>query len=403
MSNRNISIVNDRCCGCRACGDVCPKTCISFISDKEGFAYPVVDSVNCIDCGKCAKVCPVLNINKGESVSSSSVACYAKEEERRMLGSSGGYFGLLAEYVLAQGGVVYGAAFDNQLRVVHRVATNKEQLVQLYKSKYIQSNPQGVYNSVLRALELEKMVLFCGTPCQCNAVRNVVGGHDERLYLVDFVCHGVPPQQLFDECVHWIEKKRGIKVTRFTFRYKDQDTTHPRSYGIEYSKHGRSYKKQGLYYDIPFYYGFHQYLFLRPSCYSCKWSTVERCADITLGDYWGINKIDRSFDEYQGVSLVLFNTEKGHQLSQYVGTKDSCSYKELPLETAILNNSALCQPTKFPIQRDAFFRDYHSFGFDYVAQKYLSPRCGFVLKHYYAIPKVLRIFINRSKRVIWSI
>lgn len=397
MTKKNsIAILQHKqCCGCRACGDVCPKTCISFEKDTEGFYYPSIAENKCIDCGKCTKVCPELNITKNDTICSVSLAGYAKDLTHHLQGSSGGYFGLLAEYVINNGGIVYGAAFDENLKVIHISAMTKEQLLPLYKSKYVQSNLQGVYKSIKQNLETGRCVLFCGTPCQCNAVRNFCRNRNENLYLVDFICHGVPSQELFDESIRWIEKENGIKVIKFTFRYKDGDTTNPRSYGMEYIKNGQLIKKQGLYHDIPFYYGFQQYLFLRPSCYNCKWCSINRSSDITLGDYWGISKVDKTFDEHRGVSLLLFNTEKGKKIAQSIGMDDTFYYKEFPSDLAIMNNASLSKCTKLSPTRAQFFDDYQSQGFNFVVDKYLTPRFSFLWKHYYNLPKIIRVLINK--------
>ena len=397
-TSKNISILeHELCCGCKACADSCSKNFIHFSIDNEGFYYPNIDESNCINCGKCVRVCPELNVSKDTCSSSVAIAGYAIDDQRHRMGSSGGYFGLLAEYVINKGGVVYGAAFDENLQVIHKRVSSKEDLPLLYKSKYIQSNTIGIYKDIRVDLANNKMVLFCGTPCQCNAVRNYIGKIPDNLLLVDFICHGVPSQALFNDNIKWLEKKLKAKITKFTFRYKNEDTTNPRSYGIEYCRKGKYFFKQGLYHDIPFYYGFQQYLFLRPSCYLCKWSSVDRVSDITLGDFWGIHKVDPEFDESKGVSLLLINTHRGEAVAKYINNFGPFRMKEFPIQIAVNNNAALRASTKLASKRNLFFKDYLSFGFDYVVKKYLTPKYSFLWRHYYDLPRSIRKLLNHLK------
>ena len=212
LNSKSIDILQSQdCCGCAACVDTCPQKCISMRKMQDGFMYPVIDGSVCNNCGLCAKKCPSLSpsMNLPQATASS---VYAKSIAQRDSGSSGGVFGILAEFVLNEGGKVWGAAFDEKLYLVHKCALHEKELAPLLKSKYIQSDLSGVYRQVLQDLKIGRFTLFCGTPCQCNALKNYVGSHTDKLLLVDFVCHGVPSQDLFDKTIDWYEKKYKVRL-----------------------------------------------------------------------------------------------------------------------------------------------------------------------------------------------
>lgn len=313
-NSKNISVLAcEDCCGCRACGDVCPVNCIWFKEDKEGFFYPTVDETICISCSKCQRVCPELNPAFHEKADTASAA-FADSEVVRKAGSSGGLFGLLAQEILSAGGYVYGAAFDDNLKLVHRCASNIDELEPLMKSKYLQSNTSDSFRDALKGISSGRITLFAGTPCQCNAIRNAVSTKNDNLITVEVVCHGVPSQSLFDKTIEWIETHNSCKVRSFSFRSKYKNALHPQAFSYECLKNGKLKTVNGLHYQNPFYFGFQKFITLRPSCYRCKWARPERSADITLGDFWGIEKYNPSLDAKTGISQVIVNTEKGRKI-----------------------------------------------------------------------------------------
>lgn len=393
IGNKSIAFLpKEECTGCRLCGDCCSKSSISFKEDEEGFFYPMVDEETCVNCGLCAKVCPALHVEKyvrGEK----SYAVYANEALKREAGSSGGFFGLLAERVL-NAGVVWGAAFDDGLKLIHRKADNSQELMPLLKSKYIQSNLTGVYAQIKKDLKAGVLTLFCGTPCQVNALKNFVGrGDDEKLILVDFVCHGVPNQRLFDMSIRWYEEKYKVKVEWFQFRYKGKGVKHPHAFALRHKGEGKV--RIGLHYQFPYYFGFQKYMTLRPSCYQCKWACGERTGDVTLGDYWGIEKFLPQLNAKDGVSMILCNTKKGEELLNALTVEKRVEVHTLSLENAVECNGCLQGASPMKKEREVFFQHLRESEFKQVVSEHLTPKKKWIFDLYYGIPKPIRDIVRK--------
>lgn len=395
-NNKNISILaHADCCGCRACGDVCPVGCISFKEDSEGFFYPLVDESVCISCGKCTLICPEITPLHNNVVAKTVEAAYATDRNDRQAGSSGGIFGLLATQVLKKGGHVYGAAFDDNLKLAHQCATNIDELQPLMRSKYLQSDTTGCFKRIIADVNNGIQVLFSGTPCQCNAVVNAAGSNCDNLITVEVVCHGVPSQSLFDKTIQWIENRRHCKINSFSFRSKYKKTLHPQAFSYVCHDGYKTKMVNGLHYQNPFYFGFQKYITLRPSCYKCKWARPERCADLTLGDFWGIEKYDTSLDAKTGISQVIVTSDKGAELMSLLIEKSLIWHKEFPIAVAIENNGCLKAPTKLKPERERFFHALESEPFDNVVNKYLKSRRQWIFDVYYGMPGILRRFVRK--------
>ena len=387
------SLPKSSCTGCKVCGDVCPKHCISFKEDIEGFFYPTVDENKCVDCGLCTKKCPALNVcvNKKPDYAYSA---FASDKCEKDTGSSGGVFPLLASCVISDGGVVYGAAFNDRLKLEHRRIVEIKDLRPLCKSKYLQSDCSGIYSNVKKDLLAGSLVLFVGTPCQCQALQNYVGDNlREKLLIVDFVCHGVPNQRLFDDNIKWNNRVFG-NVRSVEFRYKGSKVHHPQTLKFEYEKDGKEKTVLRMHYQDPFYFGFQKHITLRPSCYQCQWAKPDRCTDITLADFWGIEKANVGLDSKKGVSCILFNTAKGWTYYDKIKHKLD-GINALPMEFAINNNGCLGSATKKPIDRDLFFATWREDGYDAVVAKYLTPKRKWIFDLYYNIPTPIRKIIRK--------
>lgn len=391
--NKSISCLNKQeCTGCRLCGDCCPKQSVSFHEDHENFFYPLVDASTCINCGLCAKVCPVLHTEKNDK-GEHSYAVYANETEKRDAGSSGGFFGLLAEQILDEGGHVWGAAFDDTLKLVHRKADNHKELIPLLKSKYIQSDLTGVYAQIKKDIREGVKTLFCGTPCQVNALKNYVGRNSENLFTVDFVCHGVPNQRLFDMSIRWYEAKHKVKVDWFQFRYKGEGVKHPQAFALRHK--GEEKVRVGLHYQFPYYFGFQKYMTLRPSCYHCKWACSERPGDITLGDYWGIEKYIPQLNAKDGVSMILCNTDVGSELLNVLTKENKITVHTLSLKNAVECNGCLQGASPMKAERALFFQHLQEWDFDKVVKVHLTPKKKWIFDLFYGIPKPIRDVVRK--------
>ena len=235
--------------------------------------------------------------------------------------------------------------------------------------------------------------LFCGTPCQVNALRNYVGNNRDNLILVDFVCHGVPSQSLFDKAIQWYEKKHGVKVEWFQFRYKTEGVKHPHSFAIKRKNVGKVYA--GLHYQFPYYFGFQKYITLRPSCYRCKWASPERSGDITLGDYWGVEKYIPHLNAKEGVSMVLCNTAVGRQMLDDLMTNGSVCAYELTIENAMAENGCLRSPSLEKNERKEFFKNLEEKGFEEVVKIHLTSKKKWIFDLYYGMPGFLRQIVRR--------
>lgn len=351
------------CSGCAVCASVCKNGCIDFITDKEGFVYPQIESYRCVDCGLCNRVCPMLNIPKENNIAM-VIAAKNNNKVQRASSSSGGVFYLLSKLLLEDGGFVVGCRFDNQQVAMHDIATTMEAITPFMSSKYVQSDTNSVYEKVKRLLNKEKKVLFSGTPCQVAALKNFLVRPYPNLITLDILCHGVPSPVVFKEYLTALEKRYGSKVVSVNFRSKE-----------------KSWKR--LYINILFknkkrhflYAGYDSYmqLFLsdrlqRPSCFHCPYNTLNRPGDISLGDFWGIGKTQYKFDDDKGVSLVLINSETGKKFWSRIA--DNTVFLESDVDTAVAGNKVLVQHLPSSKKRDEFYAEYVTNGFEAAIAKF---------------------------------
>lgn len=301
----------EKCCGCSACVNICPLHCIEMKEDEEGFLYPSVNEVTCVDCKMCEKVCPVLNGKQTPNeVMEEAYAAYAKDDDIREKSSSGGIFSVIANEILKNGGVVFGAAFDKDFSVKHMVIKNIEDLDLLRGSKYLQSRIEDTYQQTKAFLENGRTVLYSGVACQIAGLKNYLGKEYKNLYTVDVLCHGVPSPKLWKKYVNYQEKMHKGKVVQAMFRHK--------KYGWKLFAVRLGFSNEMVYEkkhveDI-FMKLFLRNICLRPSCHSCEFKQLERPSDITLGDCWGIGKIMPEMDDDKGTSIILVHSKKGQDL-----------------------------------------------------------------------------------------
>ncbi len=366
-----ISITDkEKCCGCNACGDVCPQSAITFITDIEGFWYPKIDRNLCINCGLCEKICPVINIenlkkNDAEKPIKSFAAIH-KNMRIRWDSTSGGAYTALAEGMLEQGGYISGAVYNDGFTGVHNYVTNKqEDLKALRSSKYLQSNAEGIFTEIKELLIKGEKVLACGTPCQMAALRSFLRKDYENLIIVDFICRGVNSPKVYRAYLDSLEKKYGSKVVYVKAKNKElgwRNLTRKVTFA-----NGESY--YGVLMEDDFRRGYHTNVFCRPSCYDCRFKGFPRIADITIADFWGIEKVDPSLDNNVGTSMILLNSIKGVEYFKKIENK--VEYSETSFEQFVEGNGALYKSLDRPkIPRDSLFNDLEDHDFDYITQKY---------------------------------
>lgn len=301
------------CCGCSACSSICPKHCITMQADNEGFLYPKVNEAECIDCGLCEKVCHELHPFE-ERKPQKVYAAINKDEEVRLKSSSGGIFYLLAEKIIAEGGIVFGARFDEQWQVVIDYAETMEGVKAFMGSKYVQARMETAYTDAKRFLTEGRKVLFSGTPCQIAGLRKYLRKDYDTLYTVDIVCHGVPSPFMWKNYIEELSKnyKESIEsIEEINFRNKEKGWNRY-CFSIRWpNKEIKERRRKNLYMR-----GFLANLFLRPSCYNCSVKSFKSGSDITIGEFWGIEAVDPQMFDDKGTTLFIVNTCKGDTLLQ---------------------------------------------------------------------------------------
>lgn len=348
------------CCGCNACVQRCPKQCIAVQEDEEGFLYPIVDLSICIDCGLCEKVCPVIN-QESERNPIEVFAAVNKDDSVRMQSSSGGIFTALAEKIIQEKGVVFGARFDEKWEVMHDYTETIEGLKAFRGSKYVQSRIGDTFSQAEFFLKTGRKVMFTGTPCQIAGLRLFLRKEYENLLAVDIICHGVPSPMVWRKYLGEKIQQGGLEcIQSISFRNKNTGWKNY-SFQIEYDKnHLKSsfseYASQNI-----FMKGFLADLYLRPSCYACPSKKLKSGSDITLGDFWGIQHIKPELDDDKGISCILVNTNKGLLYFKLL----SLMRIESTFRDVLNGNISITESVKVDEnKRDKFFSLYASLGFE---------------------------------------
>jgi len=342
------------CCGCYACVQKCPVQCIAMKDDEEGFFYPVIDLTQCIDCGLCEKVCPVIHQGK-ERKPEFIYAAKNKDDLIREKSSSGGVFTLIAKEIIAEGGIVFGARFDERWNVRHDWIDNEEDIEFFRGSKYVQSDVNDHFKQAEEFLRQGRKVLFSGTPCQIAGLKLYLKKNYENLLTIDFICHGVPSPKIWQQYLHEFMQKSGISkgnIRSILFRDKVVGWK-IFSFTCEHTdiRSGSVKRFSEPFYKNPFIKGFLADLYLRPSCYDCPSKCFKSGSDMTIADYWGIDDVLPEFNDDRGVSLVFANNLNMISLLK----KDRLELKPTTYEQAVRKNKSAERSVAVPPERDAFF------------------------------------------------
>ncbi len=362
-----ISVFDEKenCCGCTACKNICPQKAINMVADLEGFLYPVIDQKLCIDCGLCRRVCPFLKevVIQDKLIDRLIYAVKHKNIEVRKTSTSGGVYTAISDYFLKKSGIVYGVKFDNKFDAIHSKAITAEERDKFKGSKYVQSELKDTFKQIKHDLEDGNSVLFTGTGCQVAGLRlylNNTKTNSEKLITNDIICHGTPSPLLWKNYLNFIQTESRIK--EYSFRYKEKGW---RGYNIraefENGKVELNTRRVKTFTTL-----FGSDLVLRPSCYKCPFTNLNRPSDIMMGDFWGIEKTMPELDDNRGISLLLVNTTKGKLILDCIEGEidkwksDSTACLQFNLE----------KPTRKPKNREKFWQEVFKKGFVYILKKY---------------------------------
>ncbi len=390
-----LTVDYEKCTGCGACVQRCPKRCISWTQREFGFRYPQIDKDACVNCGQCEKVCP---IDKALEVSAEQKAYAAvhKDDEVLAKSTSGGAFTAIADAVFAQGGIVYGAAMLDGMQVKHIRTSGKDDFEGLRSSKYLQSDTGTTYQMVEQDLKQGKTVLYSGTPCQIDGLKNFLGKDYENLYTVDIVCHGVGSQAYFDKYMDYARERYG-KIKALRFRSKEYAGWSCGG-GVVVVDSSDCLKKIP-YRDFDNYY--YSYFLsgdiYRKSCYSCKYANTNRVGDFALGDYWGVEALNLPLQTENGCSLLLVNNRHAMQLLDEIESLDRV---ETTVEQAAHCNKQLNAPSKLMDSRQNRIGEYESMSGQQIQKEYLKNHRKTVVKGQLKalMPYKLKLLIRRARK-----
>lgn len=393
------------CCGCHACVSVCVRQCIAMQEDNEGFLYPVVDEATCTDCGLCEKVCPVINQDEPRKPLKVYAAKNRNEEIRRQ-SSSGGIFTPLAEAVIREGGVIFGAKFDKDWNVVHAWTDTIEGIADFRGSKYVQSTIGDAYREAREFLKQGRKVLFSGTPCQIAGLRKFLRKEYGNLLAVDVVCHGVPSplvwRKYLEETRENLRAERDAGKNTVSSSLKDLSVIT----GISFRDKTHGWKKFGfrlryaaskaaensvsvpandsertLLQPFPenvFMKGFLSNFYLRPSCYACTARTGKSGSDITIADFWGVQNYYPEFDDDRGVGLILVNSDKGRKAYEQVNAINL----EATYEQALNQNPCIEYSVPMTKHVKTFWDNFSLKGMDTVEDIICKMKPGVIIRLY---------------------
>ena len=368
------------CTGCHACASICPKNCIQMQETGEGFLFPVIDTAKCIQCSRCEKVCPVLQTLKGDQ-HTLAFAVKSKNSAEREISTSGGVFPLLAEWTLNKGGIVFGAAYDEDFAVRHVAVADRKMLCLLQGAKYTQSVIGTSFREAEKELKSGRQVLFSGTPCQCAGLKSYLGKEYDNLLLVDLICHGVPSPKVWQDYIDYrsLKENDGKRPVKINMRSKSSGWSRY-GYSTEFDygngKVTRIHNSQDL-----FMKAFVGNICLRSSCSDCKAKGVERCTDVTLGDYWGIWNQHPEFDDNKGTSVVFVHSQKGRMIMEQLQDEMDCL--EVEIEDAYKENGSLINSSAAHPARAEFLEQVTADNFEELIHRYFpqeSRRAGILQK-----------------------
>ena len=358
-------VIGDRCTGCSACLNRCPKQAITLVPNSEGFWYPSVSETNCVHCNLCINTCPILNPRQNLNFPEPKVyAAWNKDENIRIQSTSGGVFSALAQAFIRGGGCVIGARYCEDFTISHCIIEQEKDIPLLRQSKYAQSDLHDIFKEIRNKLTSGEKVLFCGTPCQSAGLQSFLCKDYSNLYTCDFICRGVISPKVYRQFLNDMSQKYGAALQMVQFKNKD--------YGWNRFSTKLRFQNKTVYQedrDNDYYtrgYLKHN-LYLRPSCHNCKFKSFPRVSDLSLGDFWGIGNYKKELDSNKGTSVILINSQKGNELFSLMEDILVCS--ERTLSEVLTGNSCLIHSAPVGEFRSYFFRKMDKIPFDKLIEK----------------------------------
>lgn len=363
-----INIQNkENCTSCFACYNVCPVNAIEMIEDTEGFKYPKVNEEKCIKCGLCDRICPIINnkSKEGNFIRPKVIAAYTKNNDIRLDSTSGGVFSELAKKIYQDDGYVCGAIYNKEWKVEHIVSNDIKDLDNLRSSKYLQSDINNIFTQIKKILEKGKKVLICGSPCQISGLNNFLQKDYPNLYTIDFICRGMNSPKIFKGYIKNLENKYKSRAVKVKFKHKIHGW-HNFSTKVDF-ENGKSYI--GGRYEDSFMIGYLKYnAFMRPSCYNCKFKGLPRRADITLADFWGIERISPKMDQNKGTSMIYINSEKGQKIFDEI--KENLVYEEIVSDDVFKENVSMKRSVEMTKERQEVFKNIDKLSYKELSDRY---------------------------------